>query len=157
LSLPFLDSPLEACSLEFVLSTFCSLEITLKSKPFLPEVIMDLRSLLEEIARIKGLTSIAIVGEDGFVIESATSDGGDIDLDFLGGVASSSLAAGQSLAEFFGKGEVAQVMIEFAEGPVLLTPLGNVSVLATLDSSQNLGRVRFQLKKYLPRLQEAAA
>jgi uncharacterized protein len=118
---------------------------------------MDLRSLLEEIARIKGLTSIAIVGEDGFVIESATSDGGDIDLDFLGGVASSSLAAGQSLAEFFGKGEVAQVMIEFAEGPVLLTPLGNVSVLATLDSSQNLGRVRFQLKKYLPRLQEAAA
>jgi uncharacterized protein len=130
---------------------------TLPEVCFAPEVIMDLRSLLEEIARIKGLTSIAIIGEDGFVIESATSDGGDIDLDFLGGVASSSLAAGQSLAEFFGKGEVAQVMIEYAEGPVLLTPLGNVSVLATLDSSQNLGRVRFQLKKYLPRLQEAAA
>ena len=117
---------------------------------------MDLRSLLEEIARIKGLTSIAIIGEDGFVIESATSDGGDIDLDFLGGVATSSLAASQALSEFFGKGEVSQVMVEFEEGPVLLAPIGAVSVLATIDSSQNLGRVRFQLKKYLPKLEQAA-
>ena len=118
---------------------------------------MDLRAILDEIVRIKGLTSVAVIGGDGFVIESAAAEGVSIDLDFLGGVASSSLAAGQSLSEFFGKGAVNQVMVEFEEGPVLLTPLGQASVLATLDSSQNLGRVRFQLKKYLPRLQEAAA
>ena len=118
---------------------------------------MDLRAILEEIVQIKGLTSVAFVGEDGFVIESAAAEGASVDLDFLGGVASSSLAAGAALAEFFGKGDVAQVMIEFAEGPVLLAPIGAGSVLATLDSSQNLGRVRFQLKKYLPRLAEAAA
>ena len=116
---------------------------------------MDLRSLLEEIVQIKGLTSAALVGHDGFVIESATAEGYDIDLDFLGGVATSSFAASQALSEFFGKGDVNQVMVEFEEGPVLLSPVGDTSLLATLDSSQNLGRVRFQLKKYLPRLEEA--
>ncbi len=119
---------------------------------------MDLRAILTEIVQIKGLTSVALVGDDGFVIESATGPDTEIDLDFLGGVAASSLVAGQSLAEFFGKGDVSQVMIEFEEGPVLLAPLGpgEGSILATLDSSQNLGRVRFQLKKYLPQVAEAA-
>jgi hypothetical protein len=119
---------------------------------------MDLRSILGEVVQIKGLTSVAVVGDDGFVIESASTPGTDVDLEFLGGVAASSLLAGQSLAEFFGKGEVSQVMVEFDEGPVLLAPLGpgQGSILAMLDSSQNLGRVRFQLKKYLPQLAEAA-
>ena len=121
---------------------------------------MDLRSLLDEIIRIKGLTAVALLGGDGFVIESATAPGATLDLDFLGGVATSSLASSLALAEFFGKGEVTQTLIEFDEGPVLLTPLGGndarLVVLTTLDSAQNLGRVRFQLKKYIPRLLEAA-
>jgi predicted regulator of Ras-like GTPase activity (Roadblock/LC7/MglB family) len=121
---------------------------------------MDLKTLLDEIIRIKGLTAVALVGDDGFVIESAAAPGTTLDLDFLGGVASSSLASSQALAEFFGKGEVTQTLIEFEEGPVLLTPVSDRAhqyvVLATLDSAQNLGRVRFQLKKYLPRLLEAA-
>ncbi len=118
---------------------------------------MDLRSVLKEIIGIKGLTSVAVVGEDGFVIESVAAQGQTIDPTFLGGVTSSSLAAGQALAEFFGKGEVSQVMIEFNEGPVLLTSIQGGSLVATLDSSQDLGRVRFQLKKYLPRVVEAVA
>jgi hypothetical protein len=117
---------------------------------------MELRALLEEVVAIKGITGVALISNDGFVIESAAAAGQDLDLDFLGGVATSSLAASQALSEFFGKGEVSQVMVEFAEGPVLLAPVGAASVLATIDSSQNLGRVRFQLKKYLPKLQEAA-
>jgi uncharacterized protein len=117
---------------------------------------MDIRALLEEVLGIKGITSVALVSEDGFVIESVTAPGNTVDLEFLGGVVTSSLAASQALAEFFGKGEVSQVMVEFEEGPVLLAPVGGASLLATLDSAQNLGRVRFQLKKYLPRLAEAA-
>jgi len=121
---------------------------------------MDLKSILDEIIRINGVTSVALVGGDGFVIESVSAEGTTADLDFLGGVASSSRASSEALAEFFGKGPVSQVMIDFEEGPVLLTPLSQdgdkYDVLATLDSTQNLGRVRFQLKKYLPRLLEAA-
>jgi uncharacterized protein len=120
---------------------------------------MDLRGVLEEVLQIKGITSVAVISDEGFVIESAVSEGTVIDLDFLGGVASSSLAAGQALSEFFGKGEVNQTMIEYTEGPVLLTPLRDgdtaVSLLATLDSTQNLGRVRFQLKRHFPKVIEA--
>lgn len=121
---------------------------------------MDLKTVLDEIVRIKGVTSVALIGHDGFVVESMAAEGVSIDLDFLGGVAASSLASSQSLAEFFGKGDVNQAMIEFEEGPVLLTPVGEKGrqylLLNTLDSTQNLGRVRFQLKKYLPRVLEAA-
>jgi uncharacterized protein len=120
---------------------------------------MDLRGVLEEILQIKGITSVAVIGDEGFVIESAVSTGTVIDLDFLGGVASSSLAAGQALSEFFNKGEVNQTMIEYTEGPVLLTPFKEsgiaFSLLVTLDSTQNLGRVRFQLKRYFPKVIEA--
>ncbi len=117
---------------------------------------MDLHALLEEVLTIKGITSAALVSEDGFVIESVTAPDNQIDLEFLGGVVTSSLAASHALAEFFGKGEVSQVMVEFEEGPVLMAPVGTSSLLATLDSAQNLGRVRFQMKKYLPKLAEAA-
>ena len=121
---------------------------------------VELKSVLEEIVRIKGVTSVALIGKDGFIVESVTAEGISIDLDFLGGVASSSVASSQALAEFFGKGDVSQAMIEFEEGPVLLTPVGEKGeqylLLNTLASTQNLGRVRFQLKKYLSRVVEAA-
>lgn len=121
---------------------------------------MELKAVLEEIVRIKGVTSAALIGKDGLVVESVTAEGVSIDLDFLGGVASSSVASSQALAEFFGKGNVNQAMIEFEEGPVLLTPVGETGeqflLLNTLDSTQNLGRVRFQLKRFLSRVLEAA-
>jgi hypothetical protein len=52
---------------------------------------MDIHALLEEVLTIKGITSVALVSEDGFVIESATLPNNPIDLEFLGGVVTSSL------------------------------------------------------------------
>ena len=42
---------------------------------------MDIHALLEEVLGIKGITSVALVSEDGFVIESATAPGNTIDLE----------------------------------------------------------------------------
>ena len=47
-------------------------------------------------------------------------------------------------------------MVEYPEGPVLLVPLeGGYLLVVLMDSMQSLGRVRFQLKKSVPRLKEA--
>ena len=49
-------------------------------------------------------------------------------------------------------------MVEYPEGPVLLVPLevgeSSYMLVTLLDSVQSLGRVRFQLKRVVPRLRE---
>jgi len=120
---------------------------------------VDLKEQLGEILEIKGVTSALVVGQDGFVIDGVSKT--DMDLDFLGGIAASGLASSKALADFLAKGEVTQTMVEYQEGPVILSPMGEganeVVFVATLDSTANLGRVRFQLKKSLPKLLEAIA
>ncbi|MBB6099308.1 hypothetical protein HNR42_002746 [Deinobacterium chartae] len=116
---------------------------------------MDVRDILKDVAQIKGITAAAVVSLEGFVIESTSNGDAAVDLDFLGGVASSSATSAQSLIDAFGKGKMNHMMIEFDEGPVLMSTLGDFMLLTTLESAQDLGRVRFQLKKFLPQLSSA--
>lgn len=116
---------------------------------------MSLRSSLEGMLEVRGVTGAAVVSTDGFIVEGVT--GSEMDLGFIGGLVASSLASSNVLAELLGEGEVKQTMIEYENGPVLMTPLdahgvaGYVAVL-TLDSATTLGRVRFQLRRMLPEL-----
>ncbi|SRR5690554_1268805 len=116
---------------------------------------MSLKSHLENMLAIKGVTGVAIVSTDGFIVEGASEE--DFDLSFIGGLVASSLASSKVLADLMGEGDIKQTMIEYEKGPVLMTPLdshgvaGYVAVL-TLDTATTLGRVRFQLRKMLPEL-----
>ena len=118
---------------------------------------MSLKSHLEGMLGIKGVTGAAIVSTDGFIVEGASQE--DFDLSFIGGLVASSLASSKVLADMLGDGDIRQTMIEYEKGPVLMTPLdthgvtGYVAVL-TLDTATTLGRVRFQLRKMLPELAE---
>lgn len=118
---------------------------------------MSLKEHLDGMLEVRGVTGAAVVSTDGFVVEAATR--GEADVGFIGGLVASSLASSNVLAELLGEGEVRQTMIEYENGPVLMTPLdshgvaGYVAVL-TLDSVTTLGRVRFQLRKMLPELAE---
>lgn len=121
---------------------------------------MSIQELLEQLAEDEGVKAVALVGEDGFVIESVGKEGA-ADLDFVGGAATSAMASSRALADHLKKGEVEEVMVEFDEGPMLLDPLHvsgtTYSLVLLLASAQNLGRVRFQLKKVRGRLLEALA
>lgn len=121
---------------------------------------MSIQELLEQLAQDEGVKAVALVGEDGFVIESVGKEDA-ADLDFVGGAATSAMASSRALADHLNKGEVEEVMVEFDEGPMLLEPIrassGEYGLVLLLASAQNLGRVRFQLKKVRPLLQEALA
>jgi predicted regulator of Ras-like GTPase activity (Roadblock/LC7/MglB family) len=124
---------------------------------------MTLVELLNQALQIRGITSAAVVSGEGFIVEGVSKD--DMDLSFVGGLIASGLASSRVLAGLMGEGEVSQTMIEYENGPVLLTPLkigaqgagdDDFVAVVTLDSTQNLGRARFQLRKLLPQIAEVA-
>lgn len=128
---------------------------------------MNLPDLLKQVLDIKGVTSAAVVNDEGLVVESATK--GNKDLGFVGNVIAGSLTSTRMLADLLGDGEVNQTMIEYEDGPVLLVPLkkrvdnrqmpvGKEHVIVTtLDSINTLGRVRFQLRKLIPDISHAVS
>lgn len=121
---------------------------------------MQLAELLNQILEIRGVTSAAVVTGDGELIEGASP--GQVDMTFVTGLLASSLASSQVLAGLLGDGEIIQIMLEYEQGPVLLTPLPTAQaqgylLVVTLDAVGNLGRARFQLRKLLPGIAEALA
>lgn len=115
------------------------------------------QEVLTELQTTKGVLASALVAEDGFVVESTQVEQAP-DVDFLGGAASTALASARALSQELERGEVEEVMVEYPEGPVLLVPLeGGYLLVVLMDSMQSLGRVRFQLKKSIPRLRDALA
>ncbi len=119
--------------------------------------------LLNQTKQIKGVTSAAVVNDEGFIVEGVASN--KMDLGFVGSLIASGLASSQVMANLMGEGKILQTMIEYKSGPVLLTPLqeetveseGGYVAVITLDSNSNLGRARFQLRKLLPQIAEVVA
>jgi predicted regulator of Ras-like GTPase activity (Roadblock/LC7/MglB family) len=118
---------------------------------------MNLKDLLQQVLEIRGVSSAAVVSEEGLVIEGASND--DTDIGFVGSIIASGLASSRVLASLLGEGEMSQAMIEYENGPVLLMPLTNSSqsyiMVTTLDSLASLGRARFKLRKLLPEVAQA--
>ncbi|MER3483174.1 MAG: dynein regulation protein LC7 [Meiothermus sp.] len=115
------------------------------------------QTVLSELQTTGGVLASALVAEDGFIVESARGETAP-DVDFLGGAASTALASARALSQELQRGDVEEVMVEYPEGPLLLVPIeGNYLLVVLMDSVQSLGRVRFQVKKSIPRLKEALA
>lgn len=123
---------------------------------------MQLAELLNQLLEIRGVTSAAVVRGDGELLEKASQR--QVDITFVTGLLASSLASSRVLAGLLGDGEIIQIMLEYEQGPVLLTPLptGQTQgegylLVVTLDAVGNLGRARFQLRKLLPNIVAALA
>ena len=112
---------------------------------------------LKQIAVDDGVMAVALLSDDGFVIESIRKEGA-ADIDFVGGAATAAMASSRALADHMQKGQVKEVMVEYDEGPLLMVPLSaggsDYTLVMLLDDVQNLGRVRFQLKKTRAALEE---
>lgn len=121
---------------------------------------MNLSELLEQVLQMKGVTSAAVVSSEGLMVEAVSQE--DMDLEFVSGLIASGMASSRVLASLMGEEDVTQTMIEYEQGPVLLTPIQPAEggaeeyvAVVTLDSAQNLGRTRFQLRKLLPKIAAA--
>jgi predicted regulator of Ras-like GTPase activity (Roadblock/LC7/MglB family) len=125
-----------------------------------------LQDVLRELLAIRGVTSVAVAGADGTLVEGMTpvegmTSGEDV-LQALQELVPTALASSRALGGLLGDGAVQQTLVEYREGPVLLAPIDGgaseerVHVLVVgLADVMDLGRVRFQLKRRLDSLAEA--
>jgi predicted regulator of Ras-like GTPase activity (Roadblock/LC7/MglB family) len=112
---------------------------------------MMLKPLLEEFLKVEGVSAAAVVGRDGFVIESGVS--GNVDIESLGALASTGLGTSEAMSNTLRKGELSQILVELEKGLIILSPLSaDELIVIVADSSSNIGRIRYELKKNKERI-----
>lgn len=114
----------------------------------------SLKESVRRIAQIDGVTTAAVVARDGFLIEGQSSDG-RLDAEAVGAVISTGIGSSEVMGNELGAGEMAQALIEFRSGSILIAPLGTDAILAVVTGPDvNIGNVRFQLKRRIPEIEE---
>lgn len=116
----------------------------------------DLKEVLTEFTNIPGVNTACLVGRDGFLLDSIAISG--IDTEMIGAIASSGFGASESMGTQLGKGAMSMSMIEYNEGPVMLSPIGADAFLVVVaEKDANLGMIRLKIKKHTTEIVESAA
>ena len=116
----------------------------------------SLKDLLSEFTNIPGVNTACLVGRDGFLLDSIAMSG--IDTEMIGAIASSGFGASESMGKQLGKGALSMSMIEYGNGPVMLSPVGDDAFLVIVaDKDANLGMIRLKIKKHASHIAETAA
>ena len=106
-----------------------------------------LKDLLGDLGKVEGISAAVVVSRDGFVIEGVTHNG-KLDSEAVGAVISAGIGSSQVMGSELNVGQLTQMMIEFKDGVIVVSFLGDAAVLATVaDLTANLGNVRYQVKK----------
>lgn len=116
----------------------------------------ELKEVLTEFTNIPGVNTACLVGRDGFLLDSIAISG--IDTEMIGAIASSGFGASESMGSQLGKGALSMSMIEYNEGPVMLSPVGEDAFLVVVaEKDANLGMIRLKIKKHTAQIVESAA
>jgi predicted regulator of Ras-like GTPase activity (Roadblock/LC7/MglB family)/CheY-like chemotaxis protein len=116
----------------------------------------SLKDVLAEFTNVPGVNTACLVGRDGFLLDSIAIAG--IDTEMIGAIASSGFGASESMGNQLGKGGLSMSMIEYANGPVMLSPVGDDAFLVIVaDKEANLGMIRLKIKKHASQIAETAA
>ena len=114
----------------------------------------DLRKVLEELVATGAVRACLVVGRDGFIIETAGADAAQ--LEALGAIAPSSLGAAEVIGLELAQGPMSQAMFEFEKGAILMSSVGGDAILVSiLPSGSNLGKARYDIRKFLPAIEKA--
>ncbi len=114
-----------------------------------------LKDLLTELSKLQGVSAVCLVGVDGFLIDSISN--AKMEAELVGAIASSGFGASESIGRELGRGLLEVTMLEFEQGPVLISPVGKdflLVIVAGRDAS--LGMLRLKIKKLGTDIEAAA-
>jgi len=115
----------------------------------------NLRDLLSELSKLQGVSAACLAGCDGFLIDSIFN--AKLDAELVGAIASAGFGASESIGRELGRGALELTMLEFAQGAVVIAPVGKKFLLVIMaDKDANLGMLCIKIRK-LGREIEAAA
>jgi len=108
----------------------------------------SLSQVLGQFIKVNGVTAVALVGRDGFVIESISNN--DVDMDALGAMVATAVGTAESLGQEFGLGAMEQYLSEYANGKVIMATVIDDILAVFTDETAIIGGVRYAVKKHLP-------
>ncbi len=118
------------------------------SEPVYDRKAMD--SILSELRKINSIHLIVVVGVDGSILASDNLD--QLRESVSGALVFKSVKHFKRLGQQSGLGSLAQSVIEFADGKIIVENLGDSALFIAVDRSAILGLVRSQTKSQVERL-----
>lgn len=115
----------------------------------------SLATLLGRLQVAGGVDLVAVVSNDGFLIEAAHDDG--MDAEEFAAVATNGLMVAKAIGLEIARGNVEGAIFEYSGGTVVINALDDDLVLILLaNPGVNLGRLRLLAKRYRDELLAAA-
>lgn len=101
---------------------------------------MVLKQILSEFLTFNGVTTAALVSRDGFVIDMTAN--ATLDSDAIGALGSSSINLFEKGGAAMECGKLRQMMLEYQNGAIILTPVSKEEFLIILtDTTNNLSHM----------------
>lgn len=105
-----------------------------------------LKRVLREFLSIEKVTTAALIGSDGFVIEIAAT--GETDIDAIGALCSCAVKYFIQDGEELGMGIPRQIVLEYQDGFIILVPLTAGEFIAVItDSADHLARLKYCIER----------
>ena len=130
-----------------------NLSFTIKIYEGMSKMAKTISDVLSRFMEINGVKSAALVGRDGFVVESVTTE--KVDMEALGAMVATAIGASERLGTEFHLGGMSQYLVEFDHGKVLIATAGNDILALFTDANAVIGGVRYEVKKRISELVEA--
>ena len=109
--------------------------------------------ILTDMLEIDGVIGTIVVDKDDLVIESAMKK--NLDREAIAGVLHELVSAIKLMGDQFGAGELKEAILEYKNARTFVNPIGTDYYLIVIgDEGLNLGRMKLELRKVLPKLDE---
>lgn len=116
-----------------------------------PEAPPDLKSVLEQLVAMPGVSLAALVDREGFLIEASGELG--VGAEVAGALAACLAESSEGIGREMGQGPLSSMILDYEAGMLLLHAAGPSAILAVvLKDPTALGKVRYYVKKSLPEL-----
>jgi len=110
-----------------------------------------MKHVLEEFLQIEGVTTAALISQDGFLIEAAGQVPADGDA--LAALGSCAMRFFSYAGNAIGRGEARQFVLEYGEGSIIFMQISGDELLAVITENQSTsGRLAYILPKMSTRV-----
>ncbi len=116
--------------------------------------VTPLKRALTDLSRVPNVQGVFIVSKEGFTVDSVTAAGA-FDEEALAAMVTAAIGSVESLGKELELGRPEIITIEFSGSITLISDLGEHVIVLVADKGAVLGRLRYELKKQLPRIKAA--